>query len=117
MNSKEEGPLPFWMGWSRGHWEGDTLVVVVDDFTDQTWFDAAGDFHSDKLKVTERYSLIDSSHMNYEATIEDPDTFTRPWKIKMPLYRRVEDNAQLLEFKCIEFVEELMYGHLRKRTQ
>jgi hypothetical protein len=117
MNSKEESPLPFWMGWSRGHWEGDTLVVVVDSFTDQTWFDASGDFHSDQLKVTERYSPIDATHMNYEATIEDPDTFTKPWKIRMPLYRRIEDNAQLLEFKCIEFVEELMYGHLRKRVQ
>ena len=53
--------------------------------------------------------------MRYEATIEDPKVFTRPWKISMPLYRRLEKDAQLLEFKCVEFVEELMYGHLLKR--
>ena len=114
MNSKDESPADTWMGWSRGRWEGDTLVVEVDSFNDQTWLDAAGNFHSDKLKVTERYSVIDSNHLMYEATIEDPEVFTRPWKIRMPLYRRIEERAELLEFKCEEFVEELMYGHLRK---
>jgi hypothetical protein len=117
LKSKEESPLDAWMGWSLGHWEGNTLVVQVNAFNDQTWFDATGTFHSDQLKVTERYSLVDATHMNYEATIEDPATFTRPWTIKMPLYRRIEPQAQLLEFKCIEFVEELMYGHLRKKTE
>jgi len=110
-------PADTWMGHSVGKWEGNTLVTTVTNFNDRTWFSRSGDFHSDKLKVTERYTIVDASHMNYEATIDDPETFTRPWKIKMPLYRRIEPNAQLLEFKCVEFVEELMYGHLRKRSQ
>ena len=116
MNSKEESPVDTWMGWSRGRWEGDTLVVDVTSFNDSTWFDAAGSFHTESLHVVERYSVIDPNHLMYEATIEDPNVFTRPWKIRMPLYRRLEERAQLLEFKCVEFVEELMYGHLRKRT-
>ena len=102
------------MGWSAGHWEGDTLVVDVTGMNDQTWFDRAGDFHSDVLHVVERYTPRLPNIMNYEATIEDPKVFSRPWKISMPLYRHVEKNAQLLEFKCVPFVEELMYGHLRK---
>ncbi len=116
MNTKEESPTDSWMGWSRGRWEGDTLVIDVTGFNDQTWFDRAGNFHTDELHVVERYNLTDPDHINYEATIEDAKVFTRPWKITMPLYRHVEKNAQLLEFKCVEFVEELMYGHLRKRT-
>jgi len=116
MNTKDESPTDSWMGWSRGSWQGDTLVIDVTGFNDQTWFDRAGNFHSDALHVVERYSLKDRDHLNYEATIEDPNVFTRPWKISMPLYRRVDKNAQLLEYKCVEFVEELMYGHLRKRT-
>jgi len=115
MNSKEESPLDTWMGWSRGHWEGETLVVDVTAFNDQTWFDSAGDFHSDALHVVERYTATSPDHLMYEATIEDPNVFTRPWKIRMPLYRRIEPRAQLLEFKCVEFVEELLYGHLRRR--
>jgi hypothetical protein len=112
---KEETPLDSWMGWSRGHWEGETLVVDVTAFNDETWFDTAGDYHSDALHVVERYTATDADHLMYEATIEDKNVFTRPWKIHMPLYRRVEEHAQLFEFKCVEFVEELMYGHLRKR--
>jgi hypothetical protein len=115
MNSAEEGPGQFWMGWSRGRWEGETLVVDVTGFTDQTWFDRAGDFHSDELHVIERYTATGPDHLLYEATIEDPKTFTRPWKISMPLYRRTERNAQLLEYICVEFAEELMYGHLSKQ--
>ena len=116
MNAaKEPSPSQFWMGWSYGRWEGDTLVVDVSGFTDQTWFDRAGNFHSDELHVIERYTPIDADHLTYEATIEDAKTFTRPWKISMPLYRRVEKNAQLLEYICVEFAEELMYGHLSKR--
>jgi hypothetical protein len=103
------------MGQSVGKWDGDTLVVEVTGFNDQTWFDRAGNHHSDQLKVTERYTQRGPDHLWYEATIEDPTTFTRPWKIAMPLYRRVEPNAQLMQFKCVEFVEELMYGHLRKK--
>jgi hypothetical protein len=116
MNTKMDTPaIDMWMGFSRGHWEGDTLVVDVTGFSDQTWFDRAGNYHSDALHVVERYSLMDADHIRYEATIEDPKIFTRPWKISMPLYRRVEQNAQLLEYKCAEFAEELLYGDLRRR--
>ncbi len=114
LTKMEPYPNVLWMGYSEGHWEGDTLVVNVSDFTDATWFDRAGDFHSDALHVTERYNLANKDVINYEATIEDPQVFTRPWKIRMPLYRRLEPNAQLMDFKCVEMVEETMYGHLRK---
>jgi hypothetical protein len=103
------------MGQSVGKWEGDTLVITVTGFNDQTWFDRSGNHHSDALKVTERWTQKGTDHLWYEATIEDPKTFSRPWKISMPLYRRVEPNAQLMQFKCVEFVEELMYGDLRKK--
>jgi hypothetical protein len=117
MDTKKETPgIDLWMGFSRGHWEGTTLVVDVTGFNDQTWFDRVGDFHSDALHVVERYTLADADHISYEATIEDPNVFTRPWKISMPLYRRVEQNAQLLEYKCPEFAEELLYGTFRKKT-
>ena len=115
MNTKDKSPADSWMGWSVGHWEGDALVIEVTDQIDQTWFDRAGDFHSEALRVVERYSPIDRNTINYDATIEDPKVFSRPWKISMPLYRHVEKNAQLMEYKCVEFVEELMYGHLRKQ--
>lgn len=117
VNGKGESPLDTWMGWSNARWEGETLVVDVKGFNDQTWLDAAGNFHSEQLHVVERYTRTGPDHLMYEATIEDPKVFTRPWTIRMPLYRRVEANAQLLEFKCVEFAEELMYGHLtRKRS-
>lgn len=116
VNGKDQSPLDTWMGWSNGRWEGDTLVVDVAGFNDQTWFDSAGNFHSEALRVTERYTRTGADHLSYEATIEDPKVFTRPWKIRLPLYRRVEQHAQLLEFKCVEFAEELMYGHLKRRA-
>jgi hypothetical protein len=116
MNSKEKSPTDTWMGWSIGRWEGDTLVIDVTDQNDETWFDRAGNYHSEALKVTERYTYGDRNTINYEATMEDPKVFSRPWKISMPLYRHVEKNAQMMEYKCVEFVEELMYGHLRKRS-
>jgi hypothetical protein len=112
MDPHREAPTDSWMGWSNGHWEGDTLVVDVTDFNDHTWFDRAGNYHSDALHVVERYTPVSPYHLMYEATIEDPKVFTRPWKIKFPLYRRLEDNAQLVEFNCVPFVEELMYGPL-----
>ena len=87
MDKTGESPIDTWMGWSVGHWEGDTLVVDVTSFNDQTWFDRAGDFHSDALHVTERYTPLNHDALQYEATIEDPKVFTRPWKISMPLYR------------------------------
>jgi len=113
---KDPGPAPVdsWMGQAVGRWEGETLVIDSTGFNDQSWFDRAGNFHSDKLHVVERFTRTAPDHLLYEATIEDPDVFTRPWKISMPLYRRVERNAQLMEFKCVEFVEELMYGQWRK---
>ena len=115
MTRPVEAPSDSWMGYSSGRWEGDTLVVDVKGFNDQTWFDRAGNFHSEALHVIERYTPISADALQYEATIEDPKVFTRPWKIRMPLYRRLEKNAQILEFKCVEFAEELMYGHLRKK--
>ena len=113
---KDPGPPPVdsWMGQSVGHWEGETFVVDVKGFNDQTWFDRAGNFHSDALHVVERYTRTSPDIMLYEATIEDPNVFTRPWKMSMALYRRQEKNAQLMDFKCVEFVEELIYGKLRK---
>jgi len=116
MTETEEAPNAFWMGWSRGRWEGETLVVDVTGFNDQTWFDRAGNHHSDALHVIERYTRTGPDHLMYGATIDDPKTFTRPWKMSMPLYRRVEANAQLGEYICVEFAEELMYGHLRKQS-
>jgi len=115
---QDPGPAPIdtWMGQSYGHWEGDTLVVDVTGFDDRTWFDRAGDFHSDALHVVERYTLISPDILSYEATIEDPKVFSRPWKIKMPLYRHVEKDARLMEFKCVEFAEDLMYGQFTKKT-
>ena len=113
---KDPGPPPLdsWMGQSVGRWDGDTFVVDVTGFNDQSWFDRAGNFHSEALHVVERYTMTDRDHIQYEATIEDPKVFTRPWKITMPLYRHVNKDARLQQFKCVEFVEELMYGHLRK---
>jgi hypothetical protein len=95
-----------WMGDSRGHWDGNTLVVDVTNFNDQTWFDRAGNFHSDALHVVERYTLTDRDHIQYEATIEDPKVFTRPWKISMPLYRLLDKNAKLLEYECVFYLQE-----------
>jgi hypothetical protein len=114
---KDPGPPPVesWMGQSVGGWEGETLVVEVTGFNDRTWFDRSGNFHSDKLRVVERYTRVGPDHLRYEATIEDPEVFTGPWKIEMPLYRRVEPDAQLIDFKCVEFVEELMYGEYRRK--
>jgi hypothetical protein len=107
-------PLDSWMGQSVGRWEGDTLVITVTGLSDQSWFDRAGNHHSEALHVVERYTMATPDHMLYEATIEDPKVFTRPWTIAMPLYRHVNPDARLQQFKCTEFVEELMYGHLRK---
>jgi hypothetical protein len=114
---KDPGPPPVdsWMGQSVGKWEGETLVIDVTGFNDSTWFDRAGNWHSDALHVVERYTRTSPDVMWYEATIEDANVFTKPWKISMPLYRRQEKNAQLLDFKCVEFVEELLYGKWRKK--
>ena len=112
-----EAPVFSWMGHSRGHYEGDTLVIDVTDQVPDTWLDHAGNHHSETLRVTERYTHMGPNALMYEATLEDPNTYTRPWTIRLPLYRRLDANMQLLEFKCIEFAEELLYGHLTKDAE
>jgi len=116
---KNPGPAPVdsWMGQSYGKWEGDTLVVDVTGLDERTWLDRAGDFHSDAFHVTERYTLRSPDVLWYQATIEDPKVYSKPWKISMPLYKHVEKNAQILEFKCVEFVEDLMYGQFSKKPK
>jgi hypothetical protein len=110
-------PDPTFNGTSVGKWEGDTLVIDSIGFKDErVWIDENANPHSDALHVVERYTRTGPDQLLYEATIEDPKVFTRPWKMSMPLYRRIEKNAQLFEYKCVEFVEELMYGHLRKKA-
>ena len=114
--SEDPGPAPVdsWMGQSVASWEGDTLVLTVTGLNEETWFDRAGNHHSNQMTVVERFTRTGPDHLRYEATIEDPETFTRPWKIAMPLYRRMEPNAMILDFKCVAFVEELMYGAWRR---
>ena len=113
---KVEGPPDdTYMGHSVGRWEGDTLVVDVTNFNGKNWFDRAGNFHSDGLHLVERFTPITADALRYEVTIEDPKVFTRSWRIAMPLYRRLEQNIQLLEYPCIEFAEEFLYGHVRKQ--
>ena len=116
MGKPQEAATDTWMGTSNGKWEGETLVVDVTGLNGLAWFDRAGNFASSNLHVVERFTRINADHMSYEATIEDSKTFSRPWKISMTLYRRVEKNAQLLEFKCVEFSEELLYGQFKKQT-
>ena len=116
-DNPEPAPIDTWMGRSHGYWDGDTLVVEVAGFNGQSWFDRAGNFASDTLRVTERYTPLGPDALLYEATIEDPNVFTRPWEIRMPLYRRLEEDIRLLEFKCVEFAEELLYGHLRGNNE
>jgi len=115
LDQVEPYPAEAYMGHSVAKWEGDTLVVDVSSFTAQTWFDRAGNFHSDALHVVERYTPISRDAFQYEATIEDPKVFTRPWKIRMPIHRRLEPNIQLMEFRCQEMAEETVLGHLRKQ--
>jgi hypothetical protein len=101
-----EGAIDFWMGDSRGTWDGDTLVVDVANLNEQTWFDAAGNFHSDALHVVERFTPVGADHLRYDATIEDPKVFTRPWTMSVVLYRRMEKNVELLEYECAALLEQ-----------
>jgi hypothetical protein len=101
-----------WMGQSKGHWEDETLVVEVQNFSGSPWLDRAGNFMSGAAKVVERYTALSPSHLLFEATIEDPSVYTRTWKMSMPLYRRIDANMQLLEFQCVPYVEDFMYGSL-----
>ena len=115
MDNHQEAPVDSWMGWSNGSWDGDTLVIDVRGMNGQAWFDRAGNFGSENLHIVERLDQAGPNHINYSATIEDPTVFSRAWTINFPIYRRLEENAQLLDFKCVEFSEEMLYGHLRKQ--
>ncbi len=114
MDNPGPSQVDSWMGWSVGHWEGDTLVVDVTGLGDGSWLDRAGSYHSSRLHVVERYTMIGPNHIQYEATIEDPEVLTEPFTIAMPLYRRIEENARLMDFRCVEFVEELLFGEWRR---
>jgi hypothetical protein len=115
MTKHPKAELDTWMGTNNGQWEGDTLVIDVTGFNGRAWLDRAGNFASDSLHVVERYTMLDANTINYEATLEDPDVYTKPWKISFPLYRHREKNARLLHFYCVEFVEEMLYGDLTKK--
>jgi hypothetical protein len=117
MDKLTPSDVDSWMGESRGRWDGDTLVVDVTEFNDLSWFDRAGNFHSDELHVVERYTPMSPYHLMYEATIEDPKVFTRPWKMRFPLYKHVEPGARLMEFKCVEFADELLYGRWKPQPK
>ena len=112
----DRGPAPvdFWMGWSHASWDGDTLVVEVTGQVGDTWFDRAGNHHSASMRVVERWTRTSDYHMQYEATIHDEETFSEPWTISLPLYKRMEPDVRIMDFKCVEFVEELMYGKWRR---
>jgi hypothetical protein len=112
MKDHETDPVDSWMGKSNGRWEGDVLVIETTDLNGDTMLDRAGNFHSNKLKVTERFLLIDSTHIQYEATLDDPETYTRPWTIEMPLYRLIDERPQIFEHKCVPFTDMLLYQDL-----
>ncbi len=114
MDNPGPSQVDSWMGWSVGSWDGDTLVVDVSGLLEGTWFDRAGSHHSNQLHVVERYTMVSPNHIDYEATIEDPVVLTEPFTIKMPIYRRIEENARIMDFRCVEFVEELMFGEWRR---
>ena len=117
MKDHSDLPVDSWMGKSNGTWEGDVLVVTTTSQNGQSWFDRAGNFASNQLKVTERFKLLDVNHIWYEATLEDPKTFSRAWTIEMPLYRLIDNNAQLLEHKCVPFTDMLLYHDLLQTKQ
>ena len=117
MRDHQRAPVDLWMGRSNGSWDGDTLVIEVNSNIENTWLDRAGNHHSAAMIVVERYTLIDDHVMQYEATIEDPETFSRPWSIRMPLFRHIEPDARLLEFNCVKFSEPLLYGEFTSRDE
>jgi hypothetical protein len=114
VDGSDEAPLDSWMGWSNGRWDGDTFVVEVTGLNGLTWLDRAGNYASENARVIERYTPMGPNHLRYEATIEDPTVYSRPWMISMPLYRIIDENYRILEFKCEPYAEEKIYGHLRK---
>jgi len=112
MTDHSEPPVDTYMGKSSGTWDKNVLVVTTTGQNDRTWLDRAGNFHSNQLKVTERFTLLDPDHIRYEATLEDPMTYSKPWTIEMPLYRLIDQNMQLLEHKCVPFADKLLYSDL-----
>jgi len=114
MQDQIDAPVDSWMGWSNGRWEDDTLVVEVSGQNGQAWLDRVGNFASASLRVVERYTPLGANHIQYEATLEDPSVYSGPWTISMPLYRRMEPSVRLMEFKCVQFSERMMYEHLDK---
>jgi hypothetical protein len=115
MKDHSELPVDSWMGKSNGQWDGDVLVVTTKWQNGQSWLDRAGNHASSQLTVTERFRLLDPSHIAYEATLDDPQTYTRPWTIEMPLYRLIDSQAQLLEHKCVPFADRLLYRDLLEK--
>jgi hypothetical protein len=115
LTTHKEAPINSWMGHSKARFDGDSLVVDVTALNGEAWFDRAGNFASSDVRIGERFTFAGPDRLIYEAQIEDPAVFTRPWKMRMPLYRRAESDSQLLEFKCVEFAEDLIYGHLRRQ--
>jgi hypothetical protein len=109
-----EAPVDSWMGHSIGRWEGDTLIIDVSAQVENTWLDRAGNHHSGALRVEERFKLEGPHHIRYQATLSDPAVYTKPWTIETMLYKQLKPNAQILDFRCVEFVEEWMYGELSK---
>ena len=114
MKDHRDIPADSWMGKSNGRWDGDVLVVQTFSQIGDRWLDRAGNHFSNQLKVTERFTLLGPNHIRYEATLEDSETYSRPWTIEMPLYRNIEPNAQLLEHKCVPFADNLIYEDLLK---
>jgi hypothetical protein len=117
MLEEQAAPVDAWMGVSNGRWEGDTLVVEVIASDGRTWFDSAGNHHTSQMVVTERFTLVDENQIRYEATIEDPATFSEPWTIQVPIHRRTEENVELLDYNCIPIAEEFLYGHLEAEPE
>jgi hypothetical protein len=111
LNGEPHPPqsIKLFQGDSRGHWEGDTLVVDVTNQNDKTWFDMAGNFHSDEIHVMERFTPVDSNNINYEATITDPKVYTQPWKIALGFRRNRQPNYELMEFACVEGEQDLQH--------
>lgn len=116
LTTHKDAPVDSWMGHSLARFEGESLVVDVNSLNGEAWFDRAGNFASSRVRIVERFTFNGPDRLAYEAQIEDPTVFTRPWKMRMPLYRRAESDSQLLEFKCVEFAEDLIYGHLRRQS-
>jgi hypothetical protein len=112
MGEIKEPAVDTWMGTANGRWEGDTFVVDNRGFNDLSWLDRSGNYHSNELHVVERYTMVGENQIDYEAAIEDPQVFTRPWNIKLTLYRDIEADGTLPEFKCVEYSERMLYSDL-----